>query len=138
MENNEEKNLSIFNNDERQAICSIDPKTDDEKKKLFNALENCDVLLNDCVGQKIKIKDIYVEKRKVVDETTGEIKSKYRSILFDENGQTYATGSYGIANVLYKIIQIYGFPTTWEKPLEVEVAKRPIGNGKQTLTLKLI
>ena len=35
-----------------------------------------------------------------VDEETGELKTKFRTILFDKSGQTYATGSYGIFNVL--------------------------------------
>ena len=65
-------------------------------------------------------------------------KTKYRTILFDKSGQTYATGSYGIYNVLKKIVQIYGLPTDWENPLKVKVAKRPIGNGKQSLTLTLM
>ena len=81
---------------------------------------------------------MYVEEKQVIDDETGEIKTKYRTILFDESGQTYATGSYGIFNVLKKIISIYGLPTTWEKPLKVKVAKRPIGNGKQSLTLVIM
>ena len=76
------------------------------------------------------------ENKNVVE--TGELKTKYRTILFDKSGQTYATGSYGIYNILKKIVQIYGLPTNWEKPLKVKVAKRPIGNGKQSLTLTLV
>ena len=76
----------------------------------------------------------YIEEKQVLDEETGELKTKYRTILFDKSGQTYATGSYGIYNVLKKIVQIYGLPESWEKPLKVKVAKRPIGNGKQSLT----
>lgn len=133
-----ENKLAIFQSEGRQAYTSIVTDTPEEKKKLFNALENCDVLLNDCVGQEISIKDIYIEKRNVTDEETGEIKPKFRTILFDVKGQTYATGSYGIYNVIAKIVGIYGEPSTWKEPIKVQVAKRPIGNGKQSLTLKLL
>lgn len=129
--------LTLFSGIKQNVYCSKVVETEKEKKELFNALESCDALLNDCVGQEIKIKDMYVEEKQVIDET-GEIKTKYRTILFDENGQTYATGSYGIYNVLKKIVQIYGLPESWEKPLKVKVAKRPIGNGKQSLTLTLM
>ena len=136
--NEEKRELTLFSGIKQNVYCSKVAETEKEKKELFNALESCDALLNDCVGQEIKIKDIYVEEKQVMDDETGEIKTKYRTILFDENGQTYATGSYGIYNILKKIVQIYGLPETWEKPLKVKVAKRPIGNGKQSLTLTLM
>lgn len=138
MENQESKELTLFSGVKQNIYCSKKAETDEEKKELFNALESCDALLNDCVGQEIEIGDIYVEEKQVVDETSGELKTKYRTILFDKSGQTYATGSYGIYNVLKKIVRIYGLPEDWEKPLKVKVAKRPIGNGKQRLTLTLI
>lgn len=135
---NQEKSLSLFGEMQLKVYCSMVATTDEEKKKLFNTLESCDVLLNDCVGNEIAIKHIYIEERNVIDEETGELRTKYRTIIFDENGQTYATGAYGIYNVLKKIVQIYGTPDLWQEPLKVKVAKKPIGNGKQSLTLILI
>ena len=133
----EENKLSLFNGIQSKIYCSKEVETEEQKKDLFNALESCDALLNDCVGQEIEIKDIYVEEKQVKDEN-GELKTKFRTILFDINGQTYATGSYGIYNVLRKIISIYGVPTVWKEPIKVKVEKRPIGNGKSTLTLILL
>ena len=130
--------LTLFSGIKQNVYCSKLVETEKEKKELFNALETCDALLNDCVGQEIEIQDIYVEEKQIVDEETGELKTKFRTILFDKSGQTYATGSYGIFNVLKKIVGVYGLPTTWEKPLKVKVAKRPIGNGKQSLTLVIM
>lgn len=138
MENNERNEMTLFIGVKSNVYCSIEAVTEESKKQLFNALETCDALLNDCVGQEIELKDIYVEERQVTDEETGEIKNKFRTILFDVNGQTYATGSYGIYNIIKKIVQIYGLPTTWENPIKVKVAKRPIGNGKSSLTLTLV
>ena len=134
---NQGNELTLFTGASNRVFCSKVAKNDTEKKELFNALESCDVLLNDCVGQEIEMKDLYIEEKNIVDEN-GEQKIKYRTIIFDANGQTYATGSYGIYNVLKKIITIYGLPNTWEQPLKVKVEKRAIGNGKQSLTLQLI
>lgn len=135
--NENKRELTLFSGIKQNVYCSKVAETEKEKKELFNALESCDALLNDCVGQEIEIKDIYVEEKQVID-ATGEVKTKYRTILFDENGQTYATGSYGIYNILKKVVQIYGLPETWKKSLKVKVAKKPIGNGKQSLTLILM
>lgn len=135
---NEKNEITLFSGVKNKMYCSIVADTDDAKKKLFNALETCDALLNDCIGQEINLKDIYVEEREIIDDETGEVKNKYRTILFDENGQTYATGSYGIYNIIKKIVSIYGLPQSWENPVKVKVSKRPIGNGKQSLTLTLV
>ena len=128
--------LTLFDGKVGQTYCSKQVKKEEEKKELFNALETCDALLNDCVGQEIAIKDVYCEEREIVNDS-GEVVKKYRTILFDVNGQTYATGSYGIFNIIRKLMTIYGMPT-WEEGIKVKVAKRPIGNGKTTLTLTLV
>lgn len=133
----EKQELTLFTGVQAQSFCSKQTESEQDKKELFNALENCDLLLNDCVGQEISIKDVYCEEREIVDEETGTIKKKYRTIIFDVNGQTYATGSYGIFNVIKKIISIYGLPT-WNEGIKVKVSKRPIGNGKSSLTLTLV
>lgn len=135
---NEKNELTLFSGVKQNVYCSKAVESEEDKKELFNALETCDALLNDCVGTEIEIKDIYVEEREVVDEKTGKLKKKYRTILFDASGQTYATGSYGIYNIIKKIVTIYGLPETWANPLKVKVAKRPIGNSKQSLTLTLV
>lgn len=134
----EKGELTLFSEIKQNIYCSKVVKTENEKKDLFNALESCDALLNDCVGQEIDIQDLYIEEREVADPESGEVKTKYRTIIFDKSGQTYATGSYGIYNVLKKIVSIYGLPNTWENPLKVKVAKKSIGNGKQSLTLTLV
>lgn len=134
----ENQELTLFTGVNEKIYCSKEVTTEKEKKELFNALESCDVLLNDCVGQELSIKDIYVEEKEIPDKETGELKKKYRTILFDENGQTYVTGSYGIYNVIKKIIGVYGLPDTWVDNLKVKVCKKPIGNGKQSLTLTLV
>lgn len=133
MEKNE---LTLFDGNVGKTYCSKVVTKEKDRKELFNALETCDALLNDCVGQEIAIKDVYCEEREVTDEN-GETRKKYRTILFDVNGQTYATGSYGIFNIIKKLFVIYGMPT-WEEGVKVTVAKRPVRNGKTTLTLTLV
>ena len=69
MEKNE---LTLFNGNVGAVYCSKQTKSTEEKKELFNALENCDALLNDCVGQEINIKDVYCEEKEVIDDESGE------------------------------------------------------------------
>ena len=89
MENQENKNeLTLFSGVDQKIYCSKVAETEKDKKELFNALENCDVLLNDCVNQEIEIKDIYVEEKEVV-----EIKQEKRN-----------TNKYLIAGIIFAFI----------------------------------
>ena len=134
-------NNELMINDNKQKIySSLNATSAEEKKKIYNALESCDALLNDIVGEEINIKDFYIEENSH-EETldNGETKQivKYRTILFDLDGKTYATGSYGIYNALRKICLVYGYPT-WEEGIKVRVERKPIGNGRSQLTLVLV
>ena len=129
--------LTLFSQSASDVFSSKEVKTVEDKKALFNALETCDCLLNDCVNKEITIKDVYCEKTQIADEETGEVKPKYRTILFDIDGKTYATGSYGIYNVIKKLIAIYGLPT-WEDGLTVKVIKQKVKDGKSKLSLTIV
>ncbi|MEE3324817.1 MAG: hypothetical protein VZR33_05730 [Methanosphaera sp.] len=135
------KNEIMLNNNDLKIYSSVKANTVEEKKAVYNALEKCDVLLNDIVGTEINIKDFYIEERQreEEDESTGEVKqiTKYRTILFDMDGKTYATGSYGVYNALRRICMVYGEPT-WTEGVMVKVDKKPMGNGKTQLTLVLV
>lgn len=150
--------LSVLENNKKEFIGLL-PTTTEEKKVVYNALESCDKLLNDCVGDKIKIKNVYIQERSLdnngdtivaVDNETGEVieadeiekaekvKSKYRIILIGEDGKTYATGSYGVYNSLMRLFALYGTPQDWSEPLEVEIVKRDIDKERKMLALKLV
>lgn len=133
------QNNMLGNTAELEVYCSINSETMEAKKSLLNALETCDVKLNDIVGQEITIKNVYIEKRpNAIDKETGEVKTKYRTIIFDEDGKTFVTGAYGIFNILKKIFTICGTPESWDEPLKVKVIKPSIGNGKTSLSLEIL
>lgn len=132
-------NIVLFNKEnlERQMFATIDASTMENKAKLFNATENADVLANDCVGEEFTLVDAYIERIPTVDDETGEQKVKYRTILFGEDGKTYASGAYGIYNTVAKILQIYGVETLHDKGLKVEIAKGTTKGNKTRLFLKV-
>lgn len=137
------KNELMTNNDnflseeQKRVYSSKSMKTIEDKKELFNALEECDLLINDCVGETIDIKDFYIEEYDKADETTGELKTKYRTIIFDKDGKSYATGSYGIYNSIKKLIMVYGYPTYTDE-VKVKISKKKTKNGNQSLSLILM
>ena len=132
-------NMVLFNkeNQERQMFATIDASSKENKAKLFNATENADVLANDCVGEEFTLVDAYIERIPTIDEETGEQKIKYRTILFGDDGKTYASGAYGIYNTVAKILSIYGVEVLHDEGLKVEIAKGTTKGNKTRLYLKV-
>ena len=133
-----EENEIALNMGVKNEICTLDLSTIEGKKKMYNMLEKCDILLKDMIGQEINIKDIFVSQREIIDKETGEIKNKYRVILIDTVGKTYVTGSYGIFNCLSRLTQIFGMPT-WEEGVKVKIVEQETKDRKRKqLRLELV
>ena len=137
----ENNNLQITDKiNENVKRCTLDLESEDNQVSLYNVLTgDADALLNDMVDQTITMTGAYMDKHPapVVDEGTGEVigtTSKYRIIIFDDEGKTYATGSYGIYNALLMIFDIFGEPND-KHPIKVKVSKKATANGHSTLTL---
>ena len=136
-----ENNLTISDKiNETVKRCTLDLTDEDNATDLYNVLTgDADALLNDMLDQEIIMTGAFMDKHPapVVDEGTGEVigtTSKYRIIIFDNEGKTYATGSYGIYNALTMIFDIFGEPSK-EHPIKVKVSKKATANGHSTLTL---
>ena len=138
------ENISVIER-ERDILkySSLNLEEMEDKTKLYNALQKCDILLNDIKGQKINVTGVYIEKKKKaeIDELTGEIihnketgevtlKDAYRTILFDDEGKTYVTSSFGVFNSISQIIQIFGNPTK-DNIIHVIVDEKETKNNKR-------
>ena len=121
----------------------------EDKKELFNLQSHVDFILNDCVGEKIRIKKVLVRtfdkpmKEPIVDEETGEVlKEIERSVscvLIDDSGKSYATGSktftYNLMNYLSDFDGASELETTG---INIEIIKVPTPTGNKALSFKLI
>lgn len=137
MENNENA-IAKQSNVQSKAYCSVKAETRADKIKLFNALKECDFKLNDVVGTKINMKDVFYQEYTKEDKETGEIRTGHRTIIFGDDGKTYVTASNYLYNTLRQIIAIFGTPAEWSEPLTVEVVKQSMKDGKSSLSLKLV
>lgn len=120
-----------------------------DRKKLFNLENKVDEMLNDCVDEMIRVKDVLIKtyekpmKEPLVDEETGEIlKDKEYSmscVIVDDNGKSYATGSKMFTLQLMRYLQMeeqFG-----EKPetFDIKIIKKKVGeNGNKALSFELV
>lgn len=111
-------------------------ESNNDKAKLYNALNAPEVRIADHIGKEIVIRDVIIEPVDIVDEKTGDVRTTPRVTLIDVNGHTYTATSYGIYNSLKRIFGLYGSPT-WEDGIPVRV--RQITNGANRIfTLDII
>lgn len=131
--------ISVFKSDVKR-LTSLDLSDNDSKIALLNAMQNCDIKLIDIVDQEIEINGCYIEERpvEVVDEETGEVKSKskYVTMLFGTDGKSYVAGAYGVYNSLMQLASVMGLPTK-DNTYKVKTIKVPARTAGHSL-LKLI
>ena len=120
-----------------------------DRKKLFNLENKVDEMLNDCVDEMIRVKDVLIKtyekpmKEPIVDEETGEIlKDKEYSmscVIVDDNGKSYATGSKMFTMQLMRYLQME--EQLGEKPetFDIKIIKKKVGeNGNKALSFELV
>lgn len=119
-----------------------------DNKKIFNLETNCDNKLNDCVGEVIDVRGIYIKlietplEEEIVNETTGEVKdTEYKkiTILLDKDGKSYVTASKIFANDFIKYIQMVGIDDIEENGVTIRVIKKSVKNSSnQALSFELV
>lgn len=132
----EENAVSIFQQNNKPSYSSIKADSEADKIKLLNALENCDFLLNDVAPSELAVKDVFIQPYEKTTED-GEVKQKYRTILFDTEGKSYVTTSSYFFFALSKIFQVLGTPDKWSKPYTLEIFKKTLKSGNKALSVKV-
>ena len=127
--------ISVDMTTAQTSFSSLKANTDEEKADLFNAINNPEKRLSDCINMTIKAKDLYIEVVNCTNEETGVVTACPRIVIIDENGVSYQAVSLGIYSALKKVIQIFGVPT-WENPISLEVKQVTKGTRKM-LTLNI-
>lgn len=154
MENTQETALTVGN---VQDFTGLQTETDTisniftnikDKKQIFNLNSNVDFLLNDCVGETIRVKDVLIKrylkpmKEPLMDDETGEIiKDKEMSmsvVLVDTEGKSYATGSKIFGIQIMQYLQMFSGKDGFE-PFEISIIKKAIkGSNNKALGFELV
>lgn len=116
--------------------CSMVANTPKEQAALFNAMNNPEFRLADCINETIKVKDVFVEVVNCANEDTGEVVACPRIVLIDSNNKGYQCVSVGIFSALKKLFGVYGEPSKWKSPINLKVKQITKGK-KQMLTLNV-
>jgi hypothetical protein len=124
--------------DNRQVqFCSMVPKNETEQVILFNAMNNPEKRIADCINETITVKDVFVEVVFPINAKTGEQNACPRIVLIDNNGVGYQAVSLGLYGAVRKAFSAFGTPDKWTTPKQFKV--RQITKGeKKLLTLDAV
>ena len=120
MENNE----LMVTSANGKVFSTIKAETKEDKKKLYNALQNCDVMIKDIPGQQITFDGVYIneyQKSELKDDGTTRI--GHKTILFGTDGKTYITTSNYFFNSISQIIAANG-GVSKDDPLTIKIVKK--------------
>lgn len=120
-----------------------------DEKKLFNLGNKVDVMLNDCEGETIRVKEVLIKRYEkpmetpVIDEETGEIiKDKeitMSCVLVDDDGKSYATGSKVFTIDLMRYLQIKSRSGKENESFDIKIIKKKVGDrGNKALSFELV
>lgn len=127
---NDNENLIVDLTSAKQAYCSMNAQTPAEKAALFTATNNSQHRLSEKINEIITVQHIYVEVVMCTNKETGLSEYAPRVVFLDDKNEGYQCVSIGIYSAVKKMFQIFGEPSTWEKPLSIKVKQVTKGERK--------
>lgn len=163
IEENVIENDEVVKNTENQLMVSNDFNSLQRKSKsdtkiftnitdnkiIFNLENNCDYKINDCKGEIIRVKQVLIKiietplENPEIDSETGEIikdkESKMITILIDDNGKSYVTGSKLFTLAFIKYINMFGFAKMEGEGETIKITERGLKNSSNmALSFELV
>lgn len=129
--------IAATNENVGKMVCSIQPTGNrKEDAKIFAALNNPEFRIANFINKRIKVANVLVEIREILNEDSGEIETVPRVVLISDEGKAYQAVSTGIFNAVKSAFQVFG-AAPWEPPLEIEIKQIAVGKGSM-LTFDVI
>ena len=130
------------------VYCGYDLAVLENKSLVYNATTSPDERLKDHINKKIKVANVICDiveidsNKQKREQGQVELPEKFekfpRIILIDDKGKSYTCVSKGVFNSIKRMFDIYGEPTTWEKPMQVEILQKTISANRNVLLIKVV
>jgi hypothetical protein len=126
----------IFSNPHKGMFTTLD--TTKNRAAIAAAMSDADYNLMEYfdknAGATISMIGIMAQSVKLTDDETGEVTDAYRTVIFGNDGKTYAAVSEGVIGSLQNIFALYGFPTP-ENPIKVVARRKRTRRGYNVTNL---
>ena len=132
---------NLFGESKTRKVTTLDLTDEKQADMMLNSLQDADHILNECIGKVIKCVGVTLTETPVetTNEDTGEVivRKKHSMCLFDENGESYVTGSNACYMSFINIAQLKCMPSAnnpiYLEPIKVDAKEK----GHSYLKLKV-
>lgn len=115
---------------------NLDMDLIENKKDLFNMVNNPNVRLSSMVGKIIPAKDYVIDDVSIVNAETGEVQDVRRLVIRDTKGETYHTMGRGLLESFSRILDVFG--DSWGDGYNLAVKQINTSTGKRTYTFDVV
>lgn len=119
-------NNNLFGESKSKKVTTLDLTDEKQVDMMLNSMQDADHILNDCIGKEFTCIGVTLTETPVesTNEDTGEVilRKKHSMVLFDENGESYVTGSNACYSSFVAIASLKGMPSK-ENPLKLVAIK---------------
>lgn len=120
-----------------------------DEKQIFNLENNVTCLLNDCEGEKIRVKEVLIKRFEkpletpIINEETGEIEKdreiSMSCVIVDTEGKSYATGSKIFTIHLMKFLELQNRKGKTNETFDIKIIRKKVGDrGNKALSFELV
>lgn len=149
MENEEKGLIQSFNALRKDSQTKKEMFTNiTDEKVIFNLENNVDYRINDCKGERIKVKAIMFKKfttpldEPVVDvngEVVKEFDTKMVTILIDDQNKSYVTASKTFGFDMQKYVLTFGTEKMESEGVDIEICEKQVKNSpNKALSFQLV
>lgn len=119
------------------SYCSMQAVDQRSKVSLYNAISQPEKIKK-IINVPINLAHIYIDAISLYDENTEAYITVPRVVLIDDKANGYQSISLGMYESVKRMIQMFGEPSEWAKPLKVKVIEIPLKNGGHTYNLECV
>ena len=119
------------------AYCTMQTASMRDKVSLYNAISK-PRKIKEVINKTIRLAHIYIDAITLTDDKTGAFVTAPRIVLIDDKAQGYQAVSMGMYESVKRLIQMFGEPSEWAKPLTVEIVPIDLKNGGTTYNLRAV
>lgn len=115
---------------------NLDMNSIENKKAVFNMVNNPQVRLSSMVGKIIPAKDYVIDDISIVNAETGEVQGAQRLVIRTSSGETYHTMGRGLLESFNRILDVFG--DSWGDGYNLAVKQINTSTGKRTYTFDIV
>lgn len=119
------------------SYCSMAAVDQRAKVALYNAISKPEKIKK-IINVPIKLAHIYIDAITIRDQQTGAYITVPRIVLIDDKANGYQAVSIGMYESVKRLIQMFGEPSEWNKPMTVKVIPIDLKNGGQTYNIEAV